>query len=175
MDIFSSPFNPQMFAHIANTGIMGSTTLTSSDMSSSNPSSTRPPSSFPPLDAHDSRQAHSNNASFASPSHPYLKPNFPDHASQALPQYGIKPRTQSPGMAHISPPVPRINGRSRNGLPDGRHIAHHGDGSTHSRQDSAGQIICKQKPHSCLLTLWPARVRRFVNILTALLLFCLQS
>lgn len=125
---------------------MGSTTMTSSDISSSNPSSTRHPSSFPPLDAHDSRQAHSNNASFASPSHPYLKPNIPDHASQAHPQYGIRPKAQSPGMAHISPPVPRINGRSRNGLPDGRHIAHHGDGSTHSRQGSAGQIVCKQTP-----------------------------
>jgi hypothetical protein len=138
MDFFSPPLNPQMFAHLATAGIMGPTTATSSDIPSSNPSSTRLPSSFPPLDAHDPRHAHSNHHSFASPSHPFLKPNFPDHASPTLAQYGIKPKAQSPGMVHISNPLPRTNGTSRNGLPDGRHITRRGGDSTHSRHGSAG-------------------------------------
>jgi len=143
MDFFSSPLGPQMFAHPATTGIFGPITGPSSSIPSSHPSSARLLQSFPLLDAHDSRQCHSSNLPFDSSSHIYQKPNLPDHAGSAPALYDIKPKLQRPGMLDISSSVPRINGTNHNGLPDGKHIAHNGNDSTHSRQGSSGILFVK--------------------------------
>ena len=124
----SSPLDPEMFAHLAAAGMLGPTTGISSSVPSSSgapPPRHRP--SLSPLDTqHESQQGHSRNASFASPSHPYQKPN------------------------HISS-LSGINGRSHNGPPDGKRIARDGDISTHSRQGSTGKSFIKE----CLALSYP--------------------
>jgi hypothetical protein len=109
-----------MFAQLAAAGMLGSVPGASSSVPSSNP----PRSSFPSLDTRDSRQDHSP---FASPSHPYQRPE------------------------HLSTSVPRTNGASHNGLPDGKHITHDGGISTHSRQGSTGKsFILKKRKNASL-------------------------
>jgi GATA-binding protein len=117
MNIFSSPLNPEMFAHLAAAGVLGSVPGASSSVPSSNAPPPRSRPSFPSLDPHDSQQDRSNNAPFASPSHLYQKPD------------------------HISSSVPRTNGTSHNGLSNRKHITHDEDISTHSRQDSTGSAV----------------------------------
>src|SRR6266852_8956209 len=117
MNVFSSPLNPEMFAQLAAAGMLGSVPGPSSSVPSSNPPPSCPRPSFPSLDIRDSRQDHSP---FASPSHPYQRPE------------------------HISS-VPRTNGASHNGLPDGKHIPHGGDISSHSRQGSTGKTFILKK------------------------------
>ena len=138
MNVFSSPLNPAMFAQLAAAGVLGSVPGSSSSVPSSNPPPPGPRSSFPSLDTRDSRQDHSP---FASPSHPYQRPE------------------------HISSSVPRTNGASHNGLPNGKHITHGGDISTHSRQGSTGKtfILIERKTH-LFLTAEPSRISRLVNI-----------
>src|SRR6266478_3307078 len=106
MNIFSSPLNPETFAHLAAAGVIGSLPGAPSSVPSSNPPPPPPRPPFSPLDTHDSQYDHSNNALFTSPSHPYQKPK------------------------HISSSVPRTNGASHNGLSDGRHFTHSRQGST---------------------------------------------
>lgn len=114
MNVFSSPLNPEMFAQLAAAGVLGSVPGASNSVPSSNPPPPCPRSSLPSLDTRDSRLDHSP---FATPSHPYQRPE------------------------HISSSVPRTNGTSHNGLPDGKHITHGGDISTHSRQGSTGSAV----------------------------------
>ncbi|KAH9992571.1 hypothetical protein BJV77DRAFT_1067592 [Russula vinacea] len=114
--MFSSPLNPEMFAHLAAAGVLGPI----AGASSSVPSSSAPPRlrpAYPSLDTHGSQQGLSSNTSFASPSHPYQKPN------------------------HVSSSLPRMNGTSHNGLSDRKHITHDRDISTHSRQGSTGSAV----------------------------------
>ena len=139
--MFSTPLNPQMFAHLATTGVLEPFAALSSGIPSCNPSPSRLLPSSPFLDVHDSQQGHSTNPSFASPPQPYQKVDLPDHASSAPSPYGTKPKFQRPGLAHISSSVPHINGTNHNGLPDRRHIEHGGDDNTHSRQGSAGNCL----------------------------------
>jgi hypothetical protein len=121
MNVFSSPLNPEMFAQLAAAGMLGSVPGSSSSVPSSNPPPPCPRPSFPSLDTRDSRQDHSP---FASPSHPYQRPE------------------------HISSSVPRTDGVSHNGLPDGKHITHGGEISSHSRQDSTGKSLILKKEKS---------------------------
>jgi hypothetical protein len=118
MNVFSSPLNPEMFAQLAAAGMLGSVPGASSSVPSSNPPPPCPRPSFPSLDTRDSRQDHSP---FASPSHPYQRPE------------------------HLPSSVPRTNGASHNGLSDGKHITNGGDISTHSRQGSTGKSFIKKK------------------------------
>lgn len=143
MNVFSSPLNPETFAQLAAAGMLGSVPGASSSVPSSNPPPPCPRPPFPSLDTRDSRQDHSP---FASPSHPYQRPE------------------------HISSSVPRTNGASHNGLSDGKHITHGGDISTHSRQGSSGKsfILKKEKSHR-FLTLELARISRLVNVPSAVL------
>jgi hypothetical protein len=169
MDVFSSPLNPQMFAHLASTGILESITGPSSDIPSSNPSPARLLHSSSYLNAHDSQQGHLTNSSFASPAQPYQKVHLPGYASSAPSPYGIKqPKLQRTGMVDISSSLPHTNGTSHNGLPNGRHIGHGGDDNTHSRQGSTGRSFVKS---ASLLPshLKPTRICRLVNVLTAFL------
>jgi hypothetical protein len=143
MNVFSSPLNPEMFAQLAAAGVLGSGPGASSSVPSSNPPPPCPRSSFPSLDTRDSRQDHSP---FASPSHPYQRPE------------------------HISPSVPPTNGTSHNGLPNRKHFTHGGDINTHSRQGSTGKsfIIKKEKRHR-FLTTELTRISRLVNVPSAFL------
>jgi hypothetical protein len=140
MNIFSSPLNPEMFAHLAAAGVLGSVPGASSSVPSSNAPPPRSRPSFPSLDPHDSQQDRSNNAPFASPSHLYQKPD------------------------HISSSVPRINGTSHNGLSNGKHITHDEDISTHSRQDSTGKSFISKNKNASYLTPGLARVSHFFNV-----------
>ena len=149
MNVFSSPLNPEMFAQLAAAGMLGSVPGAPSSVPSSNPPPPCPRPSFPSLDTRDSRQDHSP---FASPSHPYQRPE------------------------HMSSSVPRTNGASRNGLPDGKHVTHGGDIGTHSRQGSTGKSFYskKRKSHR-FLTPKLARISRLVNVPSAFLhVFWLQ-
>jgi hypothetical protein len=139
MNIFSSPLNPEAFNHLAAAGMLGPIAGSSSSVPSSSAPPPRLRSSYSSLDTHESQQGHSSNTPFASPSHPYQKPN------------------------HISSSLPRINGTSHNGLPNGKHFTHDRDISTHSRQGSTGK---SKKNVLFLRFLTPGldRVRRFVNI-----------
>jgi len=110
-----------MIAHLASAGMFGPIAGTSSSVSAGSAPLPRLRPSYSSLDTHESQQGHSRNASFASPSHPYQKSN------------------------HISSPLPRTNGMSHNGLPDGKRIAHDGDISTHSRQGSTGKSFVKER------------------------------
>lgn len=146
MDIFSSPLNPEMFAHPPVTSVLGPIAGASGSVPSSIGSYTRLQASFPSLDAHESPQDHSSSSSFASPSYPYQKPNFPDQANLASVPYGIKPKLRRLGMVDVSSSVPRSNGTNCNGLSDGKHHTHDRDVGTHSRQGSTGKLFVKKSP-----------------------------
>ncbi|KAH9961238.1 hypothetical protein BC827DRAFT_333803 [Russula dissimulans] len=134
-DIFSSPLNPEMFAHLATTGVLGPIAGTSNGLSSNVASPSRLQTSFPSQDAQGSQQDRPSD-SFASPLHPYQKPILSGHA--ALPSHGVKPKSRHPIITDISSPAVRTRNTSHNGLPDGKH---NGDVGTHSRQGSAGSAV----------------------------------
>ena len=114
-----------MIANLAAAGMFGPIAGTSSSVPASSAPPPRLRPSFSSHGTYESQQGHSRNPSFASPSHPYQKSN------------------------HTSSPLPRINGTSHNGLPDGKRIVHDGDISTHSRQGSTGKSFVKERIVFC--------------------------
>jgi hypothetical protein len=141
VDVLSSPLNPDMFAQLAAAGVLGPVAGASSSVPSSLASPARLRAPFPSLDAHNSRQSQSSTPSFATPSHPYQKPNIPDQPGLSSSPYGVKPKLPRPDVADLSSSIPLANGVSHNGLSGGGHITHDGNVSTHSRQGSSGNVI----------------------------------
>jgi hypothetical protein len=139
-DALSSPLNPEMFAHLSATGVLGDIagTLNSLPPTIASPAHLQPP--FPLVDAHDSRQDNSSNSPFASPSHPYQKVDFQDHSCLASSPYDSKPKLRRPGVPDISPPAPLLADAKRNGLSDGKSAMRGGVVGTHSRQGSSGEV-----------------------------------
>lgn len=137
-DIFSSPLNPELFAHLAAAGVLGPVASTSSSVPSSivSPARSQPP--FPPLNAYDSQQGRSDTP-FISPSHPSQKASFQGQRSLATSPYG-EPKSRRPIMVDVSSTTPRPAGAKPTGLKDAdRNI--HDDIKAHSRRGSAGSAV----------------------------------
>ncbi|KAI0305684.1 hypothetical protein B0F90DRAFT_1815267 [Multifurca ochricompacta] len=139
-NIFSSPLNPEIFAHLAATGVLGPVAGTSSSVPSNIASPARLQSSFPLLDPYDPQQGHSYNPSFASSSTSNQGSNVQDQASLAPSPYN-KPKLRRSGAADISSTAPRTTGAKLNGLTNGKHVMHDADVRAHSRQGSAGSAV----------------------------------
>lgn len=135
VDVFSSPLNPEIFAQLAATGVLGPLTGSFGDLPPSIASHARSQPSIHLVDAHDSRQA-----SFASPSYPYQKLDFQDQASLASSPYDGKPKLRRPDAPNVSPQVPPLADAKHNGSLNGKRAMRGGDAGTHSRQDSAGKV-----------------------------------
>jgi hypothetical protein len=129
-DMFSAPLNPDLFAHLAATGVLGPVASTSNGNIVSR--------SHPPLhllDVYDSQQGHSD--AFISPSHP----SFQDKRNLATSPYD-ESKTRRPIMADASATIPRSAGTKSSGLKDSKRDIHD-DIRAHSRRGSAGKVFCK--------------------------------
>ena len=132
-DLFSSPLNPDLFAHLAATGVLGPVASTSNG---SLVSPTRSQHPLHLLDAYDSQQGHSDSA-FISSSHP----SFQRESSLATSPYdGSKSRR--PVMADASSTMPRSTSAKFNGMKDSKRDIHD-DVGAHSRRCSAGKVFCR--------------------------------
>lgn len=128
-DMFSAPLNPDLFAHLAATGVLGPVASTS------NGSIVSPTRSQPPLHllhVYDSQQGHSD-TQFISPSHPSL--------NLATSPYDDS-KTRRPIMADASTTIPRSAGTKSSGLKDSK-CNIHDDIKAHSRRGSAGKVFCR--------------------------------
>jgi hypothetical protein len=135
-DLFSSPLNPDLFAHLAATGGLGPVASTSSSVPSSFVPPARSQHPFPLLDTYDSQQGHSDTP-FNSPSYP----SFRDQRNFATSPYH-ESKSRRPVMADVSLTIPGPAGAKPSGLNDaGRGI--HDDIRAHSRRGSAGKVFCR--------------------------------
>ncbi|KAH9176426.1 hypothetical protein EDB89DRAFT_161418 [Lactarius sanguifluus] len=133
-DIFSSPLNPELFAHLAATGVLGPVASTSGSVPSNvvSPARSQPP--FPLLDAYEDH----TDTPFISHSHPSQKANFQDQRGLASPYDESKSRR--PVMADVSSTIPRPACAKHNGLKDAKRDIHD-DIRAHSRRGSAGSAV----------------------------------
>ncbi|KAI0266754.1 hypothetical protein BC834DRAFT_969276 [Gloeopeniophorella convolvens] len=146
-NIFSSPLNPEMFAHLAATGVLGPIAGSSSSM----PQSAAPPArlqpSFPLVDAHGLRQGHLANPPFPMP-HQHQKASVQEYTVLPTTSYG-RPKSHRMGPADVSSGLPRAAGTRLNGSVDGKHPVHDNAARVHSRHGSAGSgISSTYLPHS---------------------------
>ncbi|KAI9442111.1 hypothetical protein H4582DRAFT_2109820 [Lactarius indigo] len=131
-DIFSSPLNPELFAHLAATGVLGPVASTSGSVPSNvvSPARSQPP--FPLLDAYEDHI----DTPFISHPHPSQKANVHDQRSLASPYDESK--SHRPVMAAVSSTIPRPAGANPNGLKGAKRDIHD-DLRAHSRRGSAGK------------------------------------
>lgn len=140
-DIFSSPLDPELFAHLAATGVLGPVASTSGSVPSNvvSPARSQPP--FPLLDAYEDH----TDTPFISHPHPSQKVNFQDQRSLASPYDESKSRR--PVMADVSSTIPRPACAKHNGLKDSKRDIHD-DIRAHSRRGSAGKVFCRGSANS---------------------------
>ncbi|KAI9437758.1 hypothetical protein H4582DRAFT_1815298 [Lactarius indigo] len=138
-DIFSSPLNPELFAHLAATGVLGPVASTSGSVPSNvvSPARSQPP--FPLLDAYEDHI----DTPFISHPHPSQKANVHDQRSLASPYDESK--SHRPVMAAVSSTIPRPAGANPNGLKGAKRDIHD-DLRAHSRRGSAGKVACQGPP-----------------------------
>jgi hypothetical protein len=132
-DVFSSPLNPDLFAHLAATGVLVPVASTSNG---SIPSPTRSQPPLHLLDVYDSQQGHCD-PPFISPLHP----SFQDKRNLATSPYD-ESKSRHPIMADASATIPRSAGTKSTALRDSKRDIHD-DITAHSRRDSAGKVFCR--------------------------------
>lgn len=140
-DMFSAPLNPDLFAHLAATGVLGPVASTSNGSIASPTRSQQPPLHL--LDVYDSQQGHSD-TSFISPSHPC----FQDKRNLATLPYD-ESKTRRPIMADASATIPRSAGAKSTGMKDSKPDIHD-DIRAHSRRGSAGKVFCRNSVFGCI-------------------------
>jgi hypothetical protein len=130
-DLFSSPLNPDLFAQLAATGVLGPAAGTSGGNLASHTRS-QPP--FHLLDAYDSQQGHSGTP-FISSSHP----SFQDERNLATSPYD-ESKSCRLVMVDASSTIPRSTGAKSSSLKDSKRDIND-DIRAHSRRGSAGECF----------------------------------
>jgi hypothetical protein len=136
-DLFSSPLNPDLFAHLAATGVLGPVASTS-NVQSLYPDHNLRSTCWMFMIPNKVTLTH-----FISPSHP----SFQDKRNLATSPYD-ESKSRRPIMADASATIPRSAGAKSSGLKDSKRDIHD-DIRAHSRRGSAGKVFCKSSVLEC--------------------------